>query len=345
MGALAIAVPYVIFVWWFSTGAVLLLVGLTSRHRGLLKLGSLALFASSLFGIIASSRDVGAASTYCAFTCAILLWGAVETSLLSGWITGPRPEPCPVGCTAAGRLGYALQAIAYHELALIGTAGLVFAVTVGAPNRLSLWTFVALLVLRQSAKINLFLGVRTLNDELLPVQVRFMRSYFARKSMNPLFPVSVTASTSVAAFIAVAAISASSAFDELAFSLLAVLVALGALEHWFMVMPIPVVNLWRWSTAAAAVEPVERVPPVQPLAVAAEPVVRPVLSVISGGAKPVEPSAKNAAALARQRLEDQFRKAYRERQATQTAPDLVPAGVAPAVIPANLNRTAEGRLP
>ena len=88
MGALAIAVPYVIFVWWFSTGAVLLLVGLTSRHRGLLKLGSLALFASSLFGIIASSRDVGAASTYCAFTCAILLWGAVETSLLSGWITG-----------------------------------------------------------------------------------------------------------------------------------------------------------------------------------------------------------------------------------------------------------------
>jgi len=340
MGALAIAVPYVVFVWWFSTGAVLLLVGLTSRHRGLLKLGSLALFASSLLGIIASSRDVDAASTYCAFTCAILLWGAVETSLLSGWITGPRPEPCPRDCTTAGRLGYAIQAIAYHELALIGSAGLVFAVTAGAPNRLSLWTFVALLVLRQSAKINLFLGVRTLNDELLPVQVRFMRSYFARKSMNPLFPVSVTASTSAAAIIALAAIRSSSAFGELAFSLLAVLVALGALEHWFMVMPIPVVNLWRWSAAGVPTEPV-----VEPVAVVAEPVIRPVLSVISGGAKPVEQPVKNAAALARQRLEDQFRKAYRERQATQTAPDLVPVGVAPAVIPANLNRTAEGRVP
>ena len=27
MGTLAIAVPYVLFVWWFSTGAVLLLTG------------------------------------------------------------------------------------------------------------------------------------------------------------------------------------------------------------------------------------------------------------------------------------------------------------------------------
>ena len=340
MGALAIAVPYVVFVWWFSTGAVLLLVGLTSRHRGLLKLGSLALFASSLLGIIASSRDVDAASTYCAFTCAILLWGAVETSLLSGWITGPRPEPCPRDCTTAGRLGYAIQAIAYHELALIGSAGLVFAVTAGAPNRLSLWTFVALLVLRQSAKINLFLGVRTLNDELLPVQVRFMRSYFARKAMNPLFPLSVTVATSAAAFIAVTAVTAMSQFDELAFSLLAVLVALGALEHWFMVMPIPVVNLWRWSASAE---------PVQTVMTAAEPVMRPVLSVIAGGAANADPAPKSAAASARQRLEDQFRKAYRERQsrgeAPKTAADIISVGVVPPVIPTSLNRTAEGRVP
>ena len=340
MGALAIALPYVVFVWWFSTGAVLLLVGLSSHHGALLKLGSLALFSAALLGIIASSQDVNAAGTYCAFTCAILLWGAVETSLLSGWITGPRPEPCPRGCTAAGRVGYALQAIAYHELALMGSAGLVFAVTAGAPNRLSWWTFAALLVLRQSAKINLFLGVRTLNDELLPAQVRFMRSYFARKPMNALFPLSVTAATSAAVFIAGTAITATSAFDELAFSLLAVLVGLGALEHWFMVMPVPVIDLWRWSAPAG---------PVLPVAIATEPVLRPVLSVISGGAASGEPSAQSAAASARQRLEDQFRKAYREREARgeapQTAPDLAAVGVAPSAIPVNQSRIAEGRVP
>ena len=50
MGALAIAVPYVLFVWWFSTGAVLLLVGLSERHGLLLKCGAACLFASSLLG-------------------------------------------------------------------------------------------------------------------------------------------------------------------------------------------------------------------------------------------------------------------------------------------------------
>src|ERR1700744_2707679 len=292
MGALAIAVPYVLFVWWFSTGSVLLLVGLSSRHQVLLKAGAAVLFAASLAGVAASSQVTSASGAYCVFTCAILLWGWVEISLLAGWITGPRPEACPNGCAPTDRIWYALQAIAYHELALVSTAGLVFAVTIGAPNQLGWWTFAALLVLRQSAKINLFLGVRTLNDELLPAQVGFLRSYFARKPMNALFPFSVTLATASAAFLAVAAINADSNFEALAFSLLATLVALGALEHWFMVLPLPVVDLWRWSVRASP-------PPVVTPVV--ERTAKPVLSVIPGGAAnakaplPAKSSARNSA--------------------------------------------------
>src|SRR5215813_10567481 len=111
MGALAIAVPYVLFVWWFSTGTVLLLVGLSSRHGILLKVGAAALFAASLIGVAASSRETSSAGAYCVFTCAILLWGAVEISLLAGWITGPRPQACPREYAATDRIWYALQAI------------------------------------------------------------------------------------------------------------------------------------------------------------------------------------------------------------------------------------------
>lgn len=298
MGALAIAIPYVLFVWWFSTGSVLLLVGLSRQHGALLKAGAAASFAAALAGIWASSQVTGAAGAYCVFTCAILLWGAVEISLLSGWITGPRPRPCPRDCAAADRFWFALQAIAYHELALFATAGLVFAVTVGAPNQLGLWTFVALLVLRQSAKVNLFLGVRTLNDELLPEQVSFLRSYFTRKPINALFPFSVTLATAAVAILAVTAIGAESDSVALDHSLLAVLVALGALEHWFMVLPMPVVDLWRWSVRAPA-------PP------AITPAARPSLSVIPGVAVLERPVVqKSAAALSRQRLEDQFRQTY-----------------------------------
>ncbi|MFT4119063.1 putative photosynthetic complex assembly protein PuhE [Bradyrhizobium sp.] len=305
MGALAIAIPYVLFVWWFSTGTVLLLVGMSLRHDVLLKVGAAVLFVASLVGLAASSREASAAGAYCVFTCAILLWGAVEISLLAGWITGPRPQACPRDCTTVDRVWFALQATAYHEFALIATAGLAFAVTVGAPNQLGWWTFGAMLVLRQSAKINLFLGVRTLNDELLPSQVDFLRSYFARKPINALFPFSVTLATAAAAWLAVAAVGAESRFDALSYSLLAALVALGALEHWFMVLPMPVVDLWRWSVRAQA-----------PMAPTPEPIVRPVLAVIPGGAAAAErPAVKSAAFLARQRLEDQFRQSYRDSKA------------------------------
>jgi putative photosynthetic complex assembly protein 2 len=328
MGALAIAVPYVLFVWWFSTGAVLLLVGLSERHGLLLKCGAACLFASSLLGVAISSHDTTVAGAYCVFTCAILLWGAVEISLLAGWVTGPRPEFCPRGCAKADRLWYALQAIAYHELALIGTAVLVFAVTAGAPNQLGWWTFAALLLLRQSAKVNLFLGVRTLNDELLPPQVDFLRSYFARKPMNALFPFSVTLATAAAAgFVAAAVDQSNSDFEALAFSLLGVLVALGALEHWFMMLPVPVVDLWRWSVRGRA-ERTSSAPPVEPNAAIEPKVARPVLAVIAGGVATAEAreTARNAALLARLRLEDQFRQAYRapkaSSEATLVAPEL-----------------------
>jgi putative photosynthetic complex assembly protein 2 len=319
MDGLALAIPYVLLLWWFSTGAVLVLVGLSARHGAASKAGTVVLFAASLAGLAASSRLTSAAAAYCVFTCAILVWGAVEIALLAGWITGPRPKPCPRDCTTAGRAWFALQAIAYHELALVATAALVFAVTAEAPNRLGGWTFAALLVLRQSAKLNLFLGVRTLNDELLPRQVEFLRSYFARRPFNVLFPLSVTLSTAAVAYLAAAAIGAESTFDGLCWTLLAVLVALGALEHGFMMLPVPVVDLWRWSVRGS------------PAAAVSGPAlaVRPVLAVVSPGAGPAErPAAATAAQVARQRLEDRFRQAYRGRQAAeagQMAPEVAPA--------------------
>jgi putative photosynthetic complex assembly protein 2 len=328
MGATAMAVAFVVFVWWFSTGAVLLLVGLAARHATALKLATLVTYGAALSGVAISSRSADDAGAYCAFTCAILLWGAVEMSLLAGWITGPRPEACPRDCTGASRVGYALQAIAYHELMLIVTAGLAFAVTASAPNRLSWWIFAALLLLRLSAKLNLFLGVRTLNDELLPQQVRFMRSYFARRQVNRLFPFSMALAVAATIIVAVGAAAAEASFDQVAASLLATLIALGVLEHGFMVLPIPVVNLWRWSTPAA------------PLAG-----VRPALAVVSGGLaageRPLQ--AKAAAVSARLRLEDQFRQAYRERQASLAEANVLEP--AHTVMPGPINsQKTEGRI-
>lgn len=328
MSAFAISVPYVLFVWWFSTGAVLILVGLSSRQSNWAKLGTVVLFVASLAGLATSSQVASAAGAYCVFTCAILLWGAVEISLLSGWITGSRPEACPAGCGPLDRMWFALQAIAYHEFVLIVTAALVFAVSLDAPNQLGWWTFAALLVLRQSAKINLFLGVRTLNDELLPAQVEFLRSYFARKPINALFPFSVTLSTAAAAGLAVSAGRADSAFDALCYALIAALVALGALEHWFMVLPVPVVDIWRWSARSET----------SPAQAPSEPILRPAVALVPADIPRTEkPVAKSPAQAARLRLEDQFRQAYAARQAV--------LALAQNDTTNEIKRTAEGNAP
>ena len=49
--------------------------------------------------------------------------------------------------------------------------------------------------MRESAKLNLFLGVRNLSEEFLPAHLAYLQSYFRRRSMNMLFPFSVTVST------------------------------------------------------------------------------------------------------------------------------------------------------
>ena len=75
---------YAAFVWWFSTGAVLLLVGRSGRFEVLRALLAAGLLAGSLGGLALTAGDTSIGSAYTAFTCTILLWGAQEIAFLAG---------------------------------------------------------------------------------------------------------------------------------------------------------------------------------------------------------------------------------------------------------------------
>ena len=49
------------------------------------------------------------ASTYCAFTCALLVWGWHELSFLTGWVTGPRQCDLEAGARGWKRFVQATQ--------------------------------------------------------------------------------------------------------------------------------------------------------------------------------------------------------------------------------------------
>lgn len=244
---LQIALPIVcaLFVWWFSTGLVLNLVTLPRQtHRWSLLATTIAM-AGALWGLSASSTDTTTSGAYIAFICAIVAWGWQETCFLTGFVMGPRMDPCPSDLGGWKRISAAIQVILYHELQLLALGAAVAIATTGGANQVGFWTYVVLWTLRLSAKLNLFLGVPFLHDDWLPEHLRHVRSYFRIRPMNYLFPVAVTAATVVAVLLVVAATGPGATEQQKAGGLLlASLLGLAVLEHWFMVLPLPVTELW-----------------------------------------------------------------------------------------------------
>ena len=52
----------------------------------------------------------------------VLAWGWQELSLYTGFVTGPRKQFCPAGCTGWRHFGHALGVNLWHEIAIVAVA-------------------------------------------------------------------------------------------------------------------------------------------------------------------------------------------------------------------------------
>ena len=238
------------FVWWFATGAILMIVKNSDRRGPGAHLRSVILTAPLFFlGIYGFSSTLALPTVpgvWVAFGSALLLWGWIELAFLAGVITGPNGYVCPPGCPEWERFFRAWGTIAYHEMLLL-TVVLVMGITsIGADNRFGFWTFAVLFVARISAKLNLFLGVRKINTEFLPTPLAHLPSHFRLSPMNWLFPYSVTVLTFAMTCWFERLVAADTAAGMVGFTLLAMFTGLALLEHWLMVVPLPDEKLWRW---------------------------------------------------------------------------------------------------
>jgi putative photosynthetic complex assembly protein 2 len=244
----AFPVVFTLLVWWFSTGVILYLDGLPQRTYRWSFLGATACLVAALVGLAATRAETSILGAYVAFACAIVVWGWQEMGFLMGFITGPRQTPCPADARGWRRFGYAVEAILYHEFAILVLGIAVLALTWGGANQAGSGAFLILWVMRISAKLNVFLGVRNLYQDFLPPHLRYLQTYFRKKPMNLLFPFSVSLATAAAAFLWRQAVAVDAgAFGALQYSLLATLLSLAVLEHWFLVLPLPAEKLWRWG--------------------------------------------------------------------------------------------------
>ncbi len=248
MSLYGMPILYALFVWWFSTGAVLYVIGLPRSTAARSMVAATAVLAAALYGIGTSATDASVTGAYIAFTCAILVWGWHEMSFLMGFVTGPRRTEMPKSIEGMSRLMPAIETVIYHEIAIFLTVIALAALTWNAPNQVGLWTFVILWLMRLSAKINVFLGVPNLTEEFLPPHLTYLKTYFGRRPMNLFFPLSVSVSTAVTVLLVAAALHpAISGYATVGMTFLATLMALAVLEHWFLVLPIPAADMWAWG--------------------------------------------------------------------------------------------------
>ncbi len=243
-----------LFLWWFATGAILLVVRLCERRADgtgrRVVLLALPVLGIGLWGYQATLGITSTGAAYSAFLAALAIWGWIELSFLTGVITGPNRTPCPPALPEWERFIRAWGTVAYHEMLLTAMLGIVWIVGHDAANQVGLWTFTVLYFARVTAKLNLYFGVPRINIEFIPRALTHLASYFRMAPVGWFFPFSVTALSLAVACWLERIYSAGTPAEIVGFALLGAITALALLEHWLMVLPLPDAKLWRWMLPA-----------------------------------------------------------------------------------------------
>lgn len=239
-------IVFALAAWWLSTVLIIYRAGMPKASFAATLIGTTVVAMFGVFALVSSRQDASASGAYLAFFGALSIWGWHEVSYLFGFVSGPRPEACPPDTHGWRRFVLGVKTCFYHELAVIATVAAIGMLTWAAPNKIGFWTFAILWLMRWSAKLNIFLGVRNLHEEFWPEHLAYLKTFVRRRSMNELFPVSVVLSVLALGTLAFLAVSAGDNLAErTGATLLATLLALALLEHYFLVAKVSDDVLWR----------------------------------------------------------------------------------------------------
>lgn len=239
--------------WWGSTAVIArLIAGDPQRYPLLLRL--FATIGIAGFAMILALREINStASALAALLAALAVWSWIEVTFLTGKITGLATGGKSYAATSENRFVRhavsALAAILWHELLIVATVVIVAIGSYGSSNNLALLVLVLLWLMRTSAKLNLFLGVRNLGQEFFPPHLQHLLSFMRQRRMNPLMPVSLLLAGTIGWHFGNVAFTASSPHQAAAATIIATLAVLALLEHLLMILPVPAETLWRWSLA------------------------------------------------------------------------------------------------
>jgi putative photosynthetic complex assembly protein 2 len=248
----SLALPFmvVIVLWFVSTGLVAMI-----NHRLRQSFGRAVIIAGicaslGLALLVLTSHSTAVWAAYASFVGGLLIWSWHEISFLTGAVAGSHREVCPPDARGWQRFSLATMALIHHEIALAMTAALLLSLSAVTTNPTGAYTFALLLIFRLSSKLNIYWGVPNMSDELLPLHLAYLKSYFGPKRLQPMLVLSTSAIVGLGAYFANATFTANQPNEAVQASLLCCLCMLAALEHLFLAIPFRDSALWNWALEA-----------------------------------------------------------------------------------------------
>ncbi len=246
----------VLFAWFGSTGVVAWLAnrGKATFARSISWAGFAAGICLSVVVVTAhrhgpSGPDV--ADAYISFCAALVIWGWLELTFLTGIVAGPRRTVSNPDARGWQRFSDAAATLIYHELAIAAVMVILVSLTWYSANATGAIIFSLLFALRLSAKLNLYVGVPNMSDEIMPGHLEYLKTYFGPRRLHGALAVTLAAMIGLAVWLGMRALAApADSFAAVSATLIFALAALGALEHVFLALPFRDGELWRWALPA-----------------------------------------------------------------------------------------------
>ena len=159
-------------------------------------------------------------------------------------------QPCPPQLAVWGRFKGAVSTTIYHEVCVVGAVVFLALITVTEPNPTAFYTVTVLGLMRWSAKLNLFFGVRAFNERWLPDHLNYLISYMRTDRLSAFLPISTAIGFFVTYLIFKNATTVPDLTQQLSLYLVGSLMLLASIEHLFLMFPVNEAALWRWARAS-----------------------------------------------------------------------------------------------
>jgi len=178
-----------------------------------------------------------AASARRTFLAATAIWMWINVGLYGGWIVGPGHAASVAGEATVFRATEAITSLLWHELLCVVVLFVSWLHVRTSPNRLAFTGLATYWLVLQVAKLNIFFGVANPGARFLPPHLQFLLSYYGPPVNTDFLPFSFFAAVGVALLFWWNGWQTKDAFLRQSRALLAMLIALAAVEYLLLAVP------------------------------------------------------------------------------------------------------------